>query len=144
MTISEAKRRVQYAISGLDYEIENNIIPQAEDDIIEMQMNRLWEGVLVDGSSLPDYTPYTKRIKEQKGQPTDRMTLRDTGAFYNQIFAKVNNSEVIIDSRDEKSEELKDRYGEQIFGLTDENKIDIKEITTGLLIDYVKNITGFE
>jgi len=29
-----------------------------------------------------EYTPFTKQLKQEKGQPTDRITLKDTGDFY--------------------------------------------------------------
>ena len=144
MTIAECNRRVQNAISGLENAIINEIIPQVENDIVTMQKDRIFSGKYVDGTEIiPEYSYATLDFKLRKKQPTDRVTLFDTGSFYNQIFAEsYDGKEVIIDSTDDKSGELKEKYGEQIFGLTNENSISLKEKTTELLIDYIKQTTG--
>ena len=144
MTIAECNRRVQNAISGLENAIINEIIPQVENDIVTMQKDRIFSGKYVDDSPIiPEYSYATLGFKLRKGQPTDRVTLFDTGSFHNQIFAQsYDGKEVIIDSTDDKSGELKEKYGEQIFGLTNENSTALKEKTTELLIDYIKRETG--
>jgi hypothetical protein len=144
MTIAECNRRVQNAISGLENAIINEIIPQVENDITTMQKDRIFSGKYVDDTEIiPEYTYTTLGFKLRKGQPTDRVTLFDTGSFHNQIFAEsYDGKEVIIDSRDEKSSDLKEKYGEQIFGLTKDNTEDLHEITTDLLVEYVKRETG--
>jgi glycerol-3-phosphate cytidylyltransferase-like family protein len=63
------------------------------------------------------YSPMTVAIKRLKGQPTDRVTLRDTQDFYIGITVKPERSEVIINSSDEKTSKLIEMYGEDIFGL---------------------------
>ena len=146
MTIAEACRRVDRAINGIENEIINDIIPAVESDIVNMQTMRLFEGKNADGTDItPEYSFQTLDYKLRHNQPTDRVTLKDTGAFYSQIFAKAYDSEeILIDSNDDKSDDLKEKYGESIFGLTKENKSEIKEETTTLLVDYLKEITGFE
>lgn len=39
-----------------------------------------------NGKKLRPYSRYTIRVKKSKGQPTDRTTLRDTGAFHSSII----------------------------------------------------------
>lgn len=134
---------MQRVISGLDNEI-TNILNEVEPDIVETQTERLWKGILSDdGNIVPEYTFVTTDIKLRKGQPVDRVTLKDTGDFYNEIYARQHGQEVIIDSSDNKSGKLKEKYGEKIFGLTEPNKVQLKEKTTSKLIDYVKENTGF-
>ena len=67
----------------------------------------------------PLYTPYTITIKRQKGQPTDRVTLKDTGAFYNSFDIKYSANEFTIFATDPKTRRLVAKYGASIFGLND-------------------------
>ena len=57
----------------------------AEEQLFEQGVNRL-------GVSIMDYAPYspvTIAIKEAKGQPTNRVTLRDEGDFQSSFYLEV-------------------------------------------------------
>lgn len=106
------------------------------------------KGIRSDGSDIkPDYTPFTISIKQEKGQPTDRVTLKDTGDFYDSFVAFVDSSaDIIINSNPIKIDEsgletnLLFKYGEKIEGLTEQN-LDI--ITRKLIVPiqkYIKNV----
>lgn len=71
----------------------------------------------------PEYKPITVRIKKAKGQVADRTTLKDTGSFRQKIFAKFEKDRFVLNSRDTKVDELKAKYGEEIFGLTKQSKL---------------------
>lgn len=89
----------------------------AEEQLFEQGVNRL-------GVSIMDYAPYspvTIAIKEAKGQPTNRVTLRDTGDFEASFFLEVGDKQFEIKASDFKTEDLIKKYGRQILGLTDEN-----------------------
>jgi hypothetical protein len=47
-------------------------------------------------SFIPDYATSTKNIKRSKGQPTNRVTLKDTGALYNSITIQANTTNAVI------------------------------------------------
>lgn len=89
----------------------------AEEQLFEQGINRLG----VDISDYAPYSPYTIEIKEQKGQPTNRVTLRDEGDFESSFFLQVNDRQFEIKAGDFKTEDLIKKYGRQILGLTDEN-----------------------
>lgn len=95
----------------------------AEEQLFEHGMTN--EGVKID--SYAPYASYTVEVKKAKGQPTDRVTLRDTGAFESsfKLIKKGHGFEII--ATDEKADELAFQYGSDIFGLTDENMNEIKE-----------------
>lgn len=60
----------------------------AEEQLFEQGINRL-------GVEISDYAPYspvTIAIKEAKGQPTNRVTLRDEGDFESSFFWKLATS----------------------------------------------------
>lgn len=89
----------------------------AEEQLFEQGINRL-------GVDIMDYAPYrplTIQIKEEKGQPTNRVTLRDTGDFESSFFIEANDRQFEIKASDFKTEDLIKKYGRQILGLTDEN-----------------------
>lgn len=71
--------------------------------------------------SYAPYTPYTIRVKKEKGQPTTRVTLRDTGAFHESMFIVFDSEGFYITASDEKTQALIAKYGEEIFRLTDNN-----------------------
>lgn len=85
----------------------------------------------------PPYTPTTQRIKQRKGQPINRVTLRDTGDFYRGIDAVFNTSskEINITSSDDKTSDLEDKYGDALIGVSD---IDI-DWFRDLLLEEVRN-----
>ena len=85
------------------------------------------KGINSEGASLKsiggDYSPLTKKIKLSKGQPTNRVTLRDTGDFYNSGKVKVSGNSVTLSFDSVKGGvDLTKRWGEKIIGLTDESK----------------------
>ena len=89
----------------------------AEEQLFEQGVNRL-------GVHIMDYAPYsplTIAIKEEKGQPTNRVTLRDEGDFESSFYLEVGDKQFEIKASDFKTEDLIKKYGRQILGLTDEN-----------------------
>lgn len=52
---------------------------------------QLYQGIDAKGVRLDSkggsYSPFTILLKQRKGQPTNRVTLKDTGAFYRSIKA---------------------------------------------------------
>lgn len=99
-----------------------------EDEAVICDMNsesQLYErGIDRDGDSISSYSPYTARtvmVKLLKHQPTNRVTLRDTGEFHASFRVVVDDIGFYIDATDWKTSELEKKYGKQIFGLTEEN-----------------------
>ena len=89
----------------------------AEEQLFEQGINRLG----VDIMDYMPYTPLTIAIKEGKGQPTNRVTLRDEGDFEASFYLDVSDKQFEIKASDFKTEDLIKKYGRQILGLTDEN-----------------------
>ena len=82
-----------------------------------------------DGAFIADYWPYhpfTVDVKQSKGQPTDRVTLRDTGAFHASIKVITDNEKFTVTATDPKTDDLLDKYGEGILHLSDENLHSLK------------------
>lgn len=115
---------MQRRLNNFDIQKEvRESIEETAESVADFNRRQMFAGIRATGADIrPAYAPLTILIKDQKGQPTDRVTLKDTGAFYEGIFVDVNSETFEIDSSDEKSEALKVKYGERIFGLTPENK----------------------
>ncbi|RSK50103.1 hypothetical protein [Hymenobacter rigui] len=67
----------------------------------------------------PEYADLTIALKQIKGQPTDRVTLRDSGDFYTGIIAQLSGKQVELVGTDPKTAELEERYGPDIIGVPD-------------------------
>ena len=137
--ISALLERVKRFNSDLtEGKIFQEVIKENESVIVDMNAeNQLFEkGVNALGVSISSYRPYsdkTVEIKKMKGQPFNRVTLRDTGDFHSAFFVRVSRENFSIDSTDWKTKKLVKKYGDQkgdIFGLTDEN-------LTELITEYV-------
>lgn len=97
-------------------------------------------GVRSDGSDItPAYTPFTVRLKGFKGQPTDRVTLRDTGDFHDSLRLEFQADEFSIVAGDWKEAKLKAKYGDLILGLTDANVQRLIDTIREPLIEDLKN-----
>lgn len=82
------------------------------------------KGITATGISIWDYAPYspiTIQYKQEMGQPYDRVTLRDTGEFYQSFYLQIDNEKFAFDAEDWKTRDLLRLYGDEIMGLTDSN-----------------------
>ncbi len=115
------------------FDFEKAILKVVKDnDNVALDLNTesqlFGKGIDSKGNLLPGpYAPFTIEIKNLKGQPTNRITLRDTGEFHEGFFMKATSFPVEIDSSDSKTSELKSQWGEDIFGLTDESQSEFNE-----------------
>lgn len=103
-----------------------DIIRDKEDVIVSaIADDQLYRrGINGQGKKIMDYMPYTARTiqnKKRKGQPTTRVTLRDTGAFHESMYVVFDSEGFYVTASDEKTENLVKKYGEVIFRLTDKN-----------------------
>lgn len=119
----------------LDDELRDEIMRNKEvilKMITEEQLYNL--GIEGQGIEIWSYQPYkarTVRRKRKKGQPYDRVTLKDTGKFYSSLDIQFDSSGFYVTSSDEKANALLEKYGKTIFRLTNEN-------LKTLLNDYIR------
>ena len=128
-------------IQNIIWDNESYIVDlNAEEQLFEQGINRL-------GVEISDYAPYspvTIAIKEAKGQPTNRVTLRDEGDFESSFYLEVGDKQFEIKASDFKTEDLIKKYGRQILGLTNENiaKLIWQYVYPDLLTKAKKTIYG--
>ena len=122
-------RNLQYRLRAFKDSLPmllEDIVRDKEDVIVSAIANdQLYRrGINGRGEKIMDYAPYTAttvRIKKNKGQPTTRVTLRDTGDFHNSMFVVFDAEGFYVTASDDKTPELIEKYGEEIFRLTDKN-----------------------
>ena len=69
-----------------------------------------------------DYSPFTVQEKQRKGQPTDRITLKDTGDFYRTFDVIPFKGGFRIEADPQKEENnLEEEWGANIIGLNQQN-----------------------
>jgi hypothetical protein len=94
------------------------VVDETDAELIKLQQEQLYAGQLASGARIqPEYRPFTVDEKIKNNQPFDRVTLKDQGDFYKGIYVTAYKDGVEIDSNDFKSESLKKKYTEEIFGL---------------------------
>lgn len=97
-------------------------VKENEHIVIDLNTEQLWQGKESTGEPItPGYRPMTISIKSIKGQPTNRVTLKDEGDFYRGFFVNYGNDWFALGSDDEKAQKLERKYGTDIYGLTQES-----------------------
>lgn len=109
----------------LEEELENEVKKHADEIVSLVSEAQLYKkGITGKGIKIKSYAPYkarTIRNKKRKGQPTSRVTLRDTGAFYESFYIVFDTGGFYITADDKKTEALVTKYGASIFRLTDQH-----------------------
>ena len=130
--------RVRELRGAIDEEMRA-AVAEYSDIIIDMVANdQLYErGINGRGVEISSYEPYhmsTIRIKLKKGQPVDRVTLRDTGRFHRSFKLRTDAEGFYIEPTDGKTEMLKNRYGSLILRLSPDN---VSELLRGYIRPYL-------
>lgn len=89
------------------------------------------------------YSPTTVALKKAKGQPTDRVTLKDTGEFYRswKVFVKRGSITIIADPFKEDTN-LFSEWGIEILGLTDMSMRELKPLIIENYKQYLYGLLG--
>ena len=124
----------------------NVVLTSLESEIIEMNTeDQLFnKGVTIRNVKIvPSYADSTKKIKRRKGQPTNRVTTRDSGAYhrsFNVIFGSTEfevTATLVTNKGFALPEHLENRYG-GLEGLTDENVTNLTNLIRPQLVDLVR------
>lgn len=126
--------------SQIPSEVEK-CIKDKEEDIINLQQDQLYSGERADGSKIePYYKPFTIQRKQERGQPTNRVTLFDHGNYYRGFNIKYfgTQSKIDIFNTDSKATDLSDKYGKNIVGLNPENQRYVNQLVFEWLEQFIK------
>jgi hypothetical protein len=120
-------------------------IDQNKGLIIDQQTDgQMYEGKDSNSKDLiPSYALSTKITKQEKGQPTNRVTLKDTGDLYSNIKVDAKTTEMIISANTEYFKYLVIHYPtNQILGLEQSflNEFVDKKVLPNLAIKWASII----
>lgn len=114
--------------------------PETQEFLIKVLQEQLFEtGADGNGETLGKYSFLTVQIKRAKGQPTDRITLVDTGEFYHSYFIDAFRGGFIIDADGQKDDtNLFDKYGDDILKPDEETLEEIGEFYKIKIYEYIQ------
>lgn len=113
-------------------------------DIIRHQQDQLFAGRNADDREItPFYRPSTIARKKKKSQPTDRVTLKDTGSFYDGVFVDVRKETFVVSSTDPKTGFLVKKYN-AVFGLAGDFKVEYVRDLRPVFNKKIEDITGLK
>lgn len=138
---SLANRVKSLSVTDMVHELSENT--EFMDYIIELNTkNQLYDkGVNSLNVSIGDYSPKTKGIKQEQGQPFDRVTLNDTGAFYESFITYFNGKDIVISANVIKdTSDLISDWGKEILGLNEDSLTLLRLKAKLILIPYIKKI----
>jgi hypothetical protein len=109
--------------------------------IIELNTERQLgdEGINALGRIIGLYSYATQFLSGGRKRAGDPFTLNDTGAFWASFNVKVSQGFITIDADGNKGEDdILDKYGIDVLGLTDENLQILIEDAKQLYIEYYR------
>ena len=143
-TIREVFRLVENFTQSQE-KIMNDCVNNSSETILDANRDQLFSGKDKQGKEIiPEYTPTTIAIKKEKGQPTDRVTLKDTGDWHRSLFMKTESNKIFIDSDHELTDKLLEKYdrgNDTILGIPQNKKTDINESIMDKFINIFRLMT---
>ena len=126
MEVSQYIDNLELVIRNVPNQVER-IIKENKEQVLDLNReNQLYErGIDSQGAKLLEYASFTIEIKQLLRQPYDRTTLFYSGRFYEGFYYQFDEQNFTLEifSNDEKSPKLVAKYGREIFGLDEQNKL---------------------
>jgi hypothetical protein len=98
-------------------------VKKATGKMLDANEKQLDQGILNTGQPIvPEYSPGYRR---RKNKPNVNPNLKDTGAFRRSFFVDVRPTELFFNATDSKTGKLKDKYSNDILGLTEKSAEDV-------------------
>ena len=117
-------------------------IEQSKEVMADLNAEQINKGIKADGTEMPDYS---LRSVVQYNKPYGPIKLRDTGAWQAGIYVTVSGDNVVFASTDDKDEMLRERYGENIEGLSEKYKAEaIREAIQPAFKKGIEAATGLK
>lgn len=115
-------------------DVQRHILDWIRDDQLRNQ------GVNADNEIIGVYSEFTEALNPEKVAGTP-YTLFDTGEFYRSMYIVVLKDAIVFEADPIKGDDnLFEKYGNNIIGLTQENKQKLKQLVKNNYIAYVKRV----
>ena len=128
-TIREVKNLVANFEQSQE-KIMNDCVNDTSELILDENRAQMLEGLDKQGNEIiPPYKPFTRERKIEEGRDPDKVTLFDKGNFHREMFMQNDGKQILIDSKDEKTNELMIKYdkNDTILGIPNDKKEIINE-----------------
>lgn len=103
------------------------------------------EGVDAKGEVIGYYSQMTEILSGGRKKFNEHYTLDDTGAFFRSMYVVVLSDSILIEGDGDKGEEnLFQKYGEDIIGLTTESLEKVQDDLREKYINYFKKTLGID
>ena len=124
-------------------EYMEDITRSIEDEIKEINVHQQYDlGQDRNADAItPEYAESPIRYKRRKGQPTDRVTLQDTGQYHDTLKIRYEDEGFELYANDWKAGFLDKKYGKDIYGLQDEAARELADqVYQPRMIQKLKNL----
>lgn len=122
-----------------------DIIEEHRDEIVMLNQRQLYtksetqKGAKLDPYRSTVYAEYKYAMNPLAGLGRPDLSL--TGDFYKAFYVKVTKTTFEVDSRDKKAGHLKEKYGDEIFGLSDDSLAELtKDYIEVALLTRIKQL----
>lgn len=138
MDISEMQKSLK-AINV--WELMKPILAESSEMVISSNQKQLRAGEKSNEDNTKAYRSkswrkYKESLTSYKSSPY--ADLYDTGDFYKGFYAEVNQKGIKVGSNDSKEDELEERDGKEIFGLTEESLEKLRPVWANKLVKSIK------
>lgn len=116
--------------------------PSVEYEILSLNKKQLYEeGEGSDKKKLMSYrNPFYADMKAELRGGLELTDLFLTGEFQRNFYIISDNQKYEISSTDSKTNKLVNKYGQRIFGLTENNKVEAQKIVKPRLIERINDV----
>ena len=136
MGITEVIERLQ----RLDLEEAlSEAVEYTKEEYADLNREQWKEGITSMGADMmPPYSPGYARVRRREGLQTDHIDLNRTGALYGGYTIDQEGSIMHLSSDVDYEKYVSGRYGDKIYGLTDESMEKYREVVRPVLMASVK------
>lgn len=120
-TINDYIRKLDEIATNFDLYIGDIVFEHKGQLLSTVKLRLFQKSVDAKGMFLGEYKwAWYRDEKKKKGLPSNRVTLRHTGKFYNSMFVDYKDQSIIIDATDTKTSKLESMYGKNILALSED------------------------
>lgn len=117
-------------------------VQESKEVLADLNAEQINSGIRSDGTLMPDYS---FRSVFQYGKQPGPIRLRETGAWQAGLYVKVEGNKVVFGSSDSKDQQLVDRYGPEIEGLSEKFKAEaMREKVRPVFKSKIEAATGLK
>ena len=117
------------------------IIEENEPMIIDLNTGQLMDGMDSENEQLKKYRSEQYANMKEQMNPKRVTDLKLSGAFHSSFYLQADKWPVIFDATNTKRNHLVEKYGANIFGLSETNKTIVAQVyLVEPIVEYYRNV----